>query len=67
MEKLTLKQWRLIKGKTLKDMADACGVHPNTYMRYEADPAKIPLGIAGKIAAELGESVDALFSDLFFA
>ncbi len=59
----TVKQWRLAKEITVATMADACGVHPNTYMRWEEEPGKISIDAAKKIAAALGESID----DIFFA
>lgn len=58
---LTVKQWRLAKEITIAEMADACGVHYNTYAKWEEDPGKISIDAAKKIAAALGESVDAIF------
>jgi len=60
---LTVKQWRLAKEMTIADMADACGVHYNTYARWEDEPEKISIGAAKKIATALGESIDTIFFD----
>lgn len=58
---LTVKQWRLAKEITIAEMAEACGVHYNTYAKWEEDPGKISIDAAKKIAKALGESVDAIF------
>lgn len=58
---LTVKQWRLAKEITIAEMAEACGVHYNTYAKWEEDPGKISIDAAKKIANALGESVDAIF------
>lgn len=58
---LTVKQWRLAKEITIAEMAEACGVHYNTYAKWEEDPGKISIDAAKKIATALGESVDAIF------
>ena len=57
----TVKQWRLAKGKTIQEMADACGVHYNTYSKWEEDPGKISIDAAKIIANALEESVDVIF------
>lgn len=61
MDKLNVKQWRLIKGKTIAEMAAALGVHPNTFRRWENNPEVIPIGAARKIAFELGEDINEVF------
>ena len=58
---LTVKQWRLAKEITIAEMASACGVHPNTYAKWEENPGKIGIDAAKKIAVALGESVDTIF------
>lgn len=58
---LTVKQWRLAKEITIAEMADACGVHCNTYAKWEAEPGKISIDAAKKIAVALGESVNTIF------
>lgn len=57
----TVKQWRLAKEITIGEMAEACGVHYNTYAKWEEDPGKISIDSALKIANALGESVDTIF------
>ena len=57
----TVKQWRRAKGITIDEMAAACGVHYNTYARWEEDPGRISIDAALKIANALGESVDTIF------
>ena len=61
MDRLTLRQWRLVKELTIEDMAAACGVHPNTYAAWEKAPGKISVDNAITIAKVLGVSVDAIF------
>lgn len=61
MNKLTVKQWRLAKGKTIAEMAQAVGVHPNTFRKWENDPEKIPIYAARKIAFALGEKINDIF------
>lgn len=58
MGKLTLREWRNLKEISKKKMADACGVHENTYAHWEDDPKKIPIGQAFNIALALGVSID---------
>lgn len=57
----TLKQWRLAKEKTIAEMAEICGVHPNTYAAWEKDPECISIGDARKIAEALEVGIDVLF------
>ena len=61
MDKFTLKQWRLIKGKTIEDMATACGVHPNTYAAWEKDPGRVRVDEAMKIARTLDVDIETIF------
>jgi transcriptional regulator with XRE-family HTH domain len=61
--KLTLKEWRRAKGISQKEMAELCGVHPNTYRLWEENPANIKLAEAIKIADRIGIAVE----DLIFA
>ena len=58
---LTLRQWRLAREKTIADMAEACGVHPNTYMAWEKNPDCISISAARKIAEALDIGIDVLF------
>ncbi len=56
--KLTLREWRNAKEISKKKMADACGIHENTYAKWEEDPKRIPIGQAFVIARTLGVSID---------
>ena len=51
---LTVKEWRLAKSISQQKMADALGVHINTYRKLEEDPEKIRIGQAAKISKTLG-------------
>jgi len=39
-----LKDWRLIKGVSQKELADKIGVHVNTIFNWEKDPSTSPIG-----------------------
>jgi transcriptional regulator with XRE-family HTH domain len=43
---------------TAKDFAEAMGIPPTTYTRYESSPEKIPLKAAWALADALGASID---------
>lgn len=53
MDKLTLKQLRLIKGYSAKSMAEALNVHENTYLSWEKKPSNIKIEMAYKICSIL--------------
>lgn len=53
MEELSLRQTRLIKEISKETMAEAVGVHVNTYSSYEDAPEKIPVGKAVLISQKL--------------
>lgn len=55
---LTIKEWRRLKGITQEEMANACGVHVNTYRSWEEKPKSIKLINAMKISERLGVSLD---------
>lgn len=61
LSNLTLRQWRLVKERTINDMADACGVHPNTYALWEKNPESVKVKDALKVAEVLGVPVDEIF------
>lgn len=48
-----VKEWRLLKEKTIEEMANECGVHWNTYKAWEANPEKITIENSKKIANAL--------------
>lgn len=54
MENLTVKQMRLIKGKTQEDCAKAIFVHVNTYRRLEANPEEFSVRQAVDLCKFLG-------------
>ena len=58
---LTVKQWRLAKGISQEQMAEACGVHRNTYATWEENPEDISVKNEKIMANALGESVDIIF------
>ena len=59
--KLTLKQARLLSEKSQKNMAEAIGVHIQTYRKMEEKPESITVYQAKKISEILKLSVDELF------
>lgn len=61
IQRLTLKQWRLAKQKTIAEMAEVCGVHPNTYIRWEAHQDDVSVGNAVKISRFLDVPIDDIF------
>lgn len=58
MDKLTLRGARLARELTQESMAQACGVHVNTYIAWEKEPEKVPIGKAIIICDVLGVSID---------
>lgn len=51
---LTLKEWRRAKGITQQTMADALGVHVNTYAALEKEPERFKVGQAQILSDMLG-------------
>ena len=60
---LSLKQMRLIKGKTQDEMAELLNIHVQTYRKLEENPDEATIKQAKKISEVLGVSYD----DIFFA
>ena len=58
---LTVKQWRLAKGLSQKEMAKKCNVHRNTYASWEENPESISVGNAKIIAEALNEPINIIF------
>lgn len=50
MELHTLREWRLMREISQKEMAKRCGVNVNTYAKWESKPNKIAIGQAYNIA-----------------
>ena len=60
---LSLKQTRLVKGKTQDEMAEKLGVHVQTYRKLEENPNEATIKQAKIISEFLGVPYD----DIFFA
>lgn len=60
--KLTIKEWRRMKGISQAEMAEVCGIHINTYRSWEENPEDIRIGSAVKLSEHLGVSM----SDIIF-
>lgn len=58
---LTVKQARLMKGLTQKQVAEALGVHVQTYQKIEKRPKTATVDQAKIIAELTGFSVDQIF------
>lgn len=61
--KLSLGEWRRARNKSQDEMARACGVHLNTYRKWEENPANIKYDKMLIIVDALNISLD----DVFFA
>lgn len=59
---LSLKQHRLVKGKTQDEMATMLGVHVQTYRKLEENPEEVTIKQAKMIAEYLGVP----YNDIFF-
>lgn len=46
MDKLTLKEWRRVKGVSQESLAEALKISPLTLRRWESGSAKIPVQAA---------------------
>lgn len=60
---LSLKQMRLIKGKTQDEMAELLNIHVQTYRKLEENPDEATIKQAKKISEFLG----VFYDDIFFA
>lgn len=60
--KLTLKQWRVIKGYSQEDLAKLIGVSTNTYGSWERDSENITIKNLKIIAEVLEITVEDLIS-----
>lgn len=58
---LTLKQARLLKGFTQRDIATRLGVHVQTYSKMEKQPDEVTIGEAKKICEILDFNYDLIF------
>jgi transcriptional regulator with XRE-family HTH domain len=58
---LTLKQARLIKGYTQREIANKLGIHVQTYSKMEKHPDEVTIGEAKKICEILDIDYDFIF------
>ncbi|MBG9838389.1 MULTISPECIES: helix-turn-helix transcriptional regulator [Bacillus cereus group] len=58
---LTIRQARLVKGITQRDVAKKLNVHVQTYRKMEEHPDNITIGDAKIICDYLGMSYDQIF------
>ena len=58
--KLKLDEWRRVRNYSQEHMANACGVHVNTYRRWEENPGEIKFDKALIIVDVLNISLDDL-------
>lgn len=56
--KLSLDAWRRARGVSQETMADVCGVHINTYRRWEENPGEMRYDKALKVVEFLRISLD---------
>ena len=54
----TVRQWRLMKEISQQSVADALGIHVNTYRKLEENPNRITIEEAHKISALFGVPMD---------
>lgn len=47
---LTVRQWRAVREKTQREMAELLGVHINTYQKWERNPKIMDVCHAQKLA-----------------
>ena len=58
MDKLTVKQLRLVKEQTQESCANALGVHVNTYRNLEEHPERFTIQQAVTLCKFLGANYD---------
>lgn len=61
--KLTLDEWRRARNISQDEMANTCGVHVNTYRKWEENPASIKYDKMLIIVDALKISLDDIFFD----
>lgn len=57
-ERHTLREWRKLNNMSMQALADACGVHANSIMKWENDVTHITLSNLQKLAEALGISIN---------
>lgn len=60
MDDLTLRGARLAREVTQEEMAELCGVHVNTYINWEKEPYKVPIGKAIIICERLNTNLSSI-------
>ena len=58
---LTLRQWRLAKEYSKEQVANVCGVHVNTYSKWEENPKTISIDNFKKICNLLNIELKDIF------
>lgn len=58
---ISLRAARQIKGLTQQEMAEKIGVCRHTYMKYENQPERVPVGVAKAISEITGVELDNIF------
>lgn len=53
MSQFTIAEWRRLRGMSQADIAEKCGVHVNTWIKWEKKPSIIKISNAQKIAEVL--------------
>lgn len=60
---MTMREWRRARGITQKQLAETCGVHPNTIRGWEEHPERVSIADGKTIAKALNVTLD----DISFA
>lgn len=60
MDKFTLRQFRLMREISQEKMANMLEVHVNTYITWEKEPERIPVGKAMTICKILDTNMDTI-------
>lgn len=57
---LKLEEWRRLKKYSIRELADKCDVHFNTYMRWKKHPERIPIKYAKRLAEVFGVPIESI-------
>lgn len=57
----TFKEWRRVKGFSVKKIAEDLGVNPSTVVKWESGKSKMPVDKALKYCDSLGVKLDDVF------
>lgn len=61
--KLTLREWRRARGLSQETIAQALGVHVNTYAAWEKNQSRMPVTKAFEAATVLDVDIDSIIFD----